>query len=148
MTFEEIQKLMQQLNQSDFTELELDFDGGHLYLNKNKTATQAVKQIERPNLTPSNQQTESSTSTTKTNKIDADFIKAPLVGIVYLQSSPEQPPYKKVGDHVSKGDVVCVIEAMKMMTKVKSQISGTISEILVSDEEVVEYNQPLIKVTQ
>ncbi|MCT6807263.1 MAG: acetyl-CoA carboxylase, biotin carboxyl carrier protein, partial [Bombilactobacillus sp.] len=73
-------------------------------------------------------------------------VKAPLVGIVYLQPSPDKPQYKKVGDHVQKGEVVCLIEAMKMMTEIKSTSSGTITEILVANEEVVEYDQPLMTI--
>ena len=75
-------------------------------------------------------------------------IKAPLVGTVYLQSKPDQPPYVKVGSHVNKGDVVCVIEAMKMMTEVKSEVAGTVSVINVDNGELVECQQPLFEIKE
>ncbi|MGF2384424.1 acetyl-CoA carboxylase biotin carboxyl carrier protein [Lentilactobacillus otakiensis] len=75
-------------------------------------------------------------------------IKAPLVGVVYFAPSPDKPAYKKQGDHVEKGDVVCVIEAMKMINEVKSDVTGTISNILVEDGSMVEYDQPIFQVTK
>lgn len=139
MTFEEIQKLINQVNQSSITKLNLDFDGGHLSLDKTAPAVPAQTKSEQAQLA-------SAPVTAQTASSDTTAIKAPLVGIVYLQASPDQPQYKQVGDHVKPGDVVCVIEAMKMMTEIKSEVSGTISKILVSNEEVVEYDQPLIEV--
>ena len=140
MTFEEIQKLIKQVNQSNITKLNLDFDGGHLDIYKE--AKEAIASDESV-------VTSTAALTHRVSNeqyIDTPQIKAPLVGIVYLQASPDRPPYKKIGDHVEKGEVVCAIESMKMMTEVKSDISGTISEINVANEEVVEYNQPLFTV--
>ena len=79
---------------------------------------------------------------------NAAEIKAPLVGVVYFAPSPEKPAFKKQGDHVEKGDVVCVIEAMKMINEVKSDVTGTISNILVEDGSMVEYDQPIFQVTK
>lgn len=75
-------------------------------------------------------------------------IKAPLVGVVYFAPSPDKPAFKEQGDHVEKGDVVCVIEAMKMINEVKSDVTGTISNILVEDGSMVEYDQPIFQVTK
>ncbi|GAA2966961.1 acetyl-CoA carboxylase biotin carboxyl carrier protein [Lentilactobacillus parakefiri] len=75
-------------------------------------------------------------------------IKAPLVGVVYFAPSPDKPVFKKQGDHVEKGDVVCVIEAMKMINEVKSDVTGTIANILVEDGSMVEYDQPIFQVTK
>jgi acetyl-CoA carboxylase biotin carboxyl carrier protein len=71
-------------------------------------------------------------------------VKAPLVGTVYLQPKPGAPAFVKVGDRVEEGDVVCVIEAMKMMTEIKSDHAGIVSAINVKDGELVEVEQPLI----
>ena len=76
----------------------------------------------------------------------AQTIKAPLVGTVYLQPKPGAKPYLQVGQQVNAGDVVCVIEAMKMMTEVKSQVAGTVKAVLVEDEQLVEVDQPLFTV--
>ena len=74
-------------------------------------------------------------------------IKAPMVGTVYLKPKPEEPDFKAVGDHVEKGETVAIIEAMKLMNEIKSDVSGTIAEILVENEEVVDYDKPLYRVT-
>ena len=73
-------------------------------------------------------------------------ITAPLVGTFYGSSAPDQPPFVKVGDTVAAGDVVCIIEAMKFMNEVNSEVSGKVTEILVKDGELVEYGQPLIRI--
>ena len=149
MTFEEIQKLIAEINQSDITKLDLDFNGGHIKIDKSQAtpaeigAERSVDQPEAKRLQETNYQELSNLDTPKQKTLK---IKAPLVGIVYLQASPEKPQYKKPGDHVNKGDVVCVIEAMKMMTEIKSDFTGTIDKILVTNEQVVEYDQPLITV--
>ncbi|MDF7637258.1 acetyl-CoA carboxylase biotin carboxyl carrier protein [Leuconostocaceae bacterium ESL0958] len=73
-------------------------------------------------------------------------IKAPMVGTVYLQPKPDQPVFKQVGDPVEKGETVAIIEAMKLMTEIKSDVSGVIAEILVDNEEVVDYDKVLYRV--
>lgn len=70
-------------------------------------------------------------------------IKSPIIGTFYRKSSPESPPFVKVGDRVSVGDTVCIIEAMKLFNEVESEVSGTIVEILVDDSSPVEFDQPL-----
>jgi acetyl-CoA carboxylase biotin carboxyl carrier protein len=72
------------------------------------------------------------------------WVKAPLVGTFYASSSPKEPTYVKVGDTVQKGQTLCIIEAMKVMNEIKSPVSGIVQSILVVNEEVVEYDQPLM----
>lgn len=149
MTFEEIEKLIAEINQSDITKLDLDFKGGHIKIDKSQATPVEIRE-ERSSGQPAAKET-LATAHQPLGKIAAPKekilkIKAPLVGIVYLQASPKKPQYKKPGDHVNKGDVVCVIEAMKMMTEIKSDFTGTIDKILVTNEQVVEYDQPLITV--
>jgi acetyl-CoA carboxylase biotin carboxyl carrier protein len=73
-------------------------------------------------------------------------VEAPMVGVVYLQPHPDDAPYVKVGDRVEQGDVICIVEAMKLMNEIQAPYSGVITEILVGNEEVVEYNQPLMRI--
>lgn len=70
-------------------------------------------------------------------------IKSPIVGTFYRASSPDKPPYKKVGDRVEKGDVVCIVEAMKLFNEIESEVSGTIVKVLIEDANPVEYDQPI-----
>ena len=74
------------------------------------------------------------------------LITAPIVGTFYQSQGPGQEPFVKVGAQVSVGDVVCIIEAMKFMNEVKSEVSGTITEILAEDGAFVEYGQELFRV--
>lgn len=149
MTFEEIEKLIAEINQSDITKLDLDFKGGHIKIDKSQATPIEIGE-ERSSGQPAAKETLATAhqplGKIATPKEKTLKIKAPLVGIVYLQASPGKPQYKKPGDHVNKGDVVCVIEAMKMMTEIKSDFTGTIDKILVTNEQVVEYDQPLITV--
>lgn len=77
--------------------------------------------------------------------IAVKVIKAPMVGTFYASSSPTEEPFVKVGTHISKGDVVCIVEAMKLMNEVESDVEGEVVEILVRNEEMVEFDQPLFR---
>ena len=73
-------------------------------------------------------------------------IKSPMVGTFYRSSSPEVDPFIKVGDHVQKGDTLCIIEAMKIMNEIPADIAGQVVDILVENGQPVEYNQPLFTI--
>ncbi len=73
-------------------------------------------------------------------------IASPMIGTFYLASSPESDPFVKVGDRVTNGKTVCVIEAMKLFNEIESEVSGTVVEILVDDASPVQYDQPLFLV--
>ncbi len=77
---------------------------------------------------------------------EGNLVKSPLVGTFYQASSPDAEPYVKVGDKVKKGQILGIIEAMKLMNEIESEFDGTVEEILVSNEEVVEYGQPLFRI--
>jgi acetyl-CoA carboxylase biotin carboxyl carrier protein len=82
---------------------------------------------------------------------DMDFnnireIKSPMVGVFYAAPSPDSPPYAKVGSSVKKGDVLCIIEAMKLMNEIAAETDGQIVDTCVSNGDVVEYGQTLFKV--
>ena len=70
-------------------------------------------------------------------------VKAPIVGTFYSAPSPDNPPYVKVGDRVEVGQVLCIIEAMKLMNEIESEVAGTVKQILVKNAEPVEYGQTL-----
>ena len=71
-------------------------------------------------------------------------IKSPMVGTFYRCPSPESAPFIEVGKHIKIGDTICVVEAMKMMNHIESDVSGIVESILVEDGEAVEFNQPLV----
>ncbi len=73
-------------------------------------------------------------------------IKAPIIGTFYRRPAPDKPPYVEVGDTIKEGDVVCIIEAMKLFNEIESEVSGKIVKILVEDATPVEFDQPLFLV--
>ena len=74
------------------------------------------------------------------------IVKSPMVGTFYTAASPDSPAFAKVGTKVSADSIVCIIEAMKVMNEIQSEISGTVTEVLIENGEAVEYGQPLFKV--
>ena len=75
------------------------------------------------------------------------LIESPMVGTFYAASSPEAPPFVEVGDRVKKGQVVCIIEAMKLMNEIECEYEGVVAERFVENAEGVEFGQPLFRIT-
>ena len=75
-------------------------------------------------------------------------VLSPMPGIFYSSSSPDKSPFIRKGDQVNKGQVLCIIEAMKIMNEIESEMSGTVTEILINNADPVEYNQPLFVINQ
>ncbi|MDG3060964.1 acetyl-CoA carboxylase biotin carboxyl carrier protein [Lacticaseibacillus casei] len=140
-----IESLIKQLEQSSLNELELTLGEDSLHLVKaGPVAPAPVAPASNPvPATPVNP-----TPAAQPEQPAGTAIKAPLVGIVYLAPKPGADPYVKVGDHVKKGEVVCIIESMKMMNEIKSTVSGTLKAVEVDNESLVEYDQPLFTVEE
>lgn len=77
---------------------------------------------------------------------DLYIVKSPIVGVFYEAASPDAKPFVKVGDKVQKGQALCIIEAMKIMNEIESEESGEVVEIMINNEETIEYGQPLMKI--
>ncbi len=73
-------------------------------------------------------------------------VKAPIIGTFYRKPSPDKPVFKEVGETIQKGDVLCIIEAMKLFNEIESEVSGTIVKVLVDESSPVEFDQPLFLV--
>lgn len=86
-------------------------------------------------------------SSVASDQANGQVIRSPMVGTFYSASAPGTEPYVEIGDHISPGKVLCIIEAMKLMNEIEAEISGTVLEILVENGNPVEYNQPLFKIT-
>ena len=80
------------------------------------------------------------------NEKKGNIIKSPMVGTFYLKPSPTAEPYIEIGKEVKKGDVLCIIEAMKLMNEIESEYTGKVTKILVKDGETVEYGTPLFRI--
>ena len=77
---------------------------------------------------------------------DLHIVTSPIVGTFYEAPGPNKPKFVEAGKAVKKGDVLCVLEAMKLMNEIQSDVDGEIVEVLVKNEEMVEYNQPMFKI--
>lgn len=73
-------------------------------------------------------------------------VKSPMVGVFFAAAAPEAENYVKIGSHVKKGDILCIIEAMKLMNEITAEVEGEVVEICVQNEQVVEYSQVLFKI--
>jgi acetyl-CoA carboxylase biotin carboxyl carrier protein len=90
----------------------------------------------------------STPSTTETSDGNVSYITSPFVGTFYRSPNPESAPFVDVGTHVKKGQVLCIVEAMKLMNEIESEVTGTIVALLVENGQPVEYGEPLFKIKQ
>ncbi len=150
MNYEEIKRLMDDMDKSEINELEIEFpEGMKVKLKKNNNQkqiqTDTICGFQQNNQIEKNNSIIKDESIEKTNE-DLKIITSPMVGTFYEASSPKQPPIVKVGDKVKKGDVLCIIEAMKLMNEIESEFDGEIVEICVRNEEIVDFGKPLFKI--
>lgn len=148
MDLDKIQVLMDRFEDSDIRELKIDEGNFHLYLSKNKVNQKTPAEANAVKEQAVAKKQTAPTQTPAKAKPAGKPVKAPIVGIVYLQAKPGEPAFVNVGDHVKKGDTIAIIEAMKMMTEIKSNVTGTVSAINVENEDLVEVGQPLITVEE
>ncbi|RPA64966.1 acetyl-CoA carboxylase biotin carboxyl carrier protein [Aerococcus agrisoli] len=164
MKHEEIQALIDKIDQSSIQEFSIKTQNEDLYISKIKdhkqdapayvanqdVAPKPVAPVEPVPAVAATPVAEAKESEVETKEADANVltINSPLVGVVYLAKDPEQPAFKSVGDRVEAGETVCIVEAMKVMNEIPATSAGVISKILVSDGQVVEFDQPLFELTE
>lgn len=145
MELKDIRQLMADFEKSTTRELKIDNGDFHLYLSKNHENAQTSAAPDEGKLT---ELTKAEDQSTNNEDEKVKTVTAPLVGTVYLQPKPDAKPYVTVGDHVAKGDTVCVIEAMKMMTEIKTDFSGIVTGVKVENQDLVEVEQPLFTIKE
>lgn len=150
MNYEQVKELISIVEKTDFTRFELSIDGVNVAIGRgieqtNSVINQVVPQVVSPTLS-----TQEETLVTKEETaapiIGGKEVTAPIVGTFYVSASPDQHAFVKAGDVVKKGDVLCIIEAMKFMNEITSEFDGTVAEVCVNDQDMVEYGQPLFKI--
>ncbi len=145
MNIKEIKEMLNLMNDNGLVELEIEKDGMRIRLKKLSSLAEAVSGpiiVERHRFAEGPRVTETPAITEKpaSNVVE---IKAPMVGTFYRAPTPEAPPYAEVGQIIEPGQVICIIEAMKLMNEIKSEIKGKIVEVVVENAEPVEFGQPL-----
>jgi len=124
----------------------LSIEEGSLKISIKKQGTQVMVPPAASIGIANNDEGEQAANIVSANMSVAKEITAPIVGTFYQAANPKSEPFVKVGDSVTKGQVIGLIEAMKLMNEIESDVDGTITEILVGNEQGVEYGQPLFKV--
>lgn len=147
-----IQELIKAVSESPLTTFEYEQNGTKLVMKKENTIvsgnnavvySQPVVETVAPVSVPVAEPVKEVVAETKTEVVDGQKVIAPMVGTFYASSAPDKPAYVKVGDKVKKGQVLCIIEAMKLMNEIESTVDGEVVEILVNNEDMVEYGQEL-----
>ena len=161
MDFNQVKLILDLVNKSELTEFDLQMDNVNLRMSKNTSSQQISNQtvltdsdtrfnepVRKENLQTSSPIFEEISNSAPIAETVADgaLVHSPIVGVIYTSPSPDQPAFKKVGDKVTVGETLCIVEAMKLMNEIKSEVDGTITEILIEDEQVVEFNQPLFRI--
>lgn len=144
MEYEKIKKLMDDMCESNLTTLEIELADNTKIKMKKEEKQVIISAPEKFDVVRD-------VVTNNKDEIKADCVKeeqgvsitSPMVGTFYSKPSPDSEPYVKVGTKVKKGDVVCIIEAMKLMNEIEAECDGEISKVLVNDGEPVEYGKPL-----
>lgn len=173
MSFEQVKQLINIVENSNFVDFELDMKH-NFYIkmskqsNHSKSKINKTKALSLENSYNNLNETETDTETfTKEDFKDiaknisepltiipeakeeikgGNIVTSPIVGTFYSSSAPDKPPYVKVGDKVKAGDVLCIVEAMKVMNEITSKFDGEVAEILVNNEEMVQFEQPLFRI--
>ena len=150
MDIRKVKKLIEMLENSNLEEIEIQEGEESVRLVKGNSrvpSSSYAQPAAMPQDTPpASSFDESSPETIKEENKDGNFINSPMVGTFYASASPGSKPFVSVGDTVNEGDVVCIVEAMKMMNEIKSEFSGKIISIKVENSEPVEYGQALFEI--
>ncbi|MBT8274123.1 MAG: acetyl-CoA carboxylase biotin carboxyl carrier protein [Bacteroidia bacterium] len=158
MELKEIQNLIKFVAKSGASEVKLEMGDIKITIKTGSQSEPTVVQhlpvdvqIPAPAQTIVNQEVQEipvQAESTDTAKEDSKYItiKSPIIGTFYRKPSPDKPPFVEVGDSIGEGDVLCVIEAMKLFNEIESEVSGKIVKVLVDDSSPVEFDQPLFLV--
>ncbi|MEK6733477.1 MAG: acetyl-CoA carboxylase biotin carboxyl carrier protein [Candidatus Omnitrophota bacterium] len=147
MNLKEIKELITLMNENDLMELEIEREGIKIRLRKSASGKIETTTEERAPLRAAHAvQPEQKSQEQARPEKNLSAIKAPMVGTFYRSPGPDAKPYVEIGQTVEIGQVVCVIEAMKLMNEIKSEVKGKIVEILVENARSIEYGQALFAV--
>lgn len=147
MEYEKIKQLMEDMGNSKLSSIEIDFPDGTKINMKKETVVKVSEEVKGyETKTISTSTTSENVNTEEANEEELNIVKSPMVGTFYAKPSPNSENYVDVGKKVKKGDILCIIEAMKLMNEIESEFDGEIKEILVKDGEMVEYGKPLFKI--
>lgn len=151
MTYKEIKDLIKLIDDSNLSEFKMENDNFKITVRTKEYVTgKSTTIIRQPDMmmaaapvAVNAAPVAASVVVEKNPEVEYLEIKSPIVGTFYRSPSPDKPPYFKVGDMVNEGDVVCIVEAMKLFNDIESEVSGKIVKVVVEDASPVEYDQVL-----
>ena len=154
MNVEEIKELMTLFNDSNMTEFHLSNEEFEVQFSKREEYPQVVSNAVAPvanvaspvEAAPVSVSSSAEAQEAPQVATDAKYITSPIVGVVYLQSSPDADPFVQVGKQITSSDTVCIIEAMKIMNEIKSDFNGEVVEVLVENGQMVDFGQKLFAI--
>ncbi len=162
MDIKQIQELVKLINKTSIGEITIEENGTRITIKQKKDKVQtivapqnapvytsalpALPQASLPTPAPAPTEEPKKQSATETKTSNLLTIKSPMIGTFYRQAGPGKPVFANVGDEVTPGKVVCIIEAMKLFNEIESEVKGKIVKVLVEDASPVEYDQPLFLV--
>lgn len=149
MKLDIIKELMDKFSDSDIHKMDVEFDDIKIKLEKEdvkEVVTTQAPVMQMPSQPVPVPAAPALSAPVQEESASGEMVKAPLVGVFYSKNSPEAKSFVEVGSHVNAGDTICIIEAMKVMNEIKAPISGTVTSILVKDEDLVEFDQVLMSI--
>ncbi|CAH2213716.1 acetyl-CoA carboxylase biotin carboxyl carrier protein [Tepidibacter aestuarii] len=146
MNINEIKELIMAIDKTSINKFDIEMNDLKLSIQKGDVKTTGLS----ADVKDESKQEVSTLNNEKIEEFETDkntyIVNAPIMGTFYSASSPEAGNYVNVGDQVKKGDTLCILEAMKLMNEIECDVDGEIIEVLVENEELVEYDQPLFKI--
>ena len=147
MNIKKIQELIELMNKNDLSEVEVDVEGMKVKIVKGgHAALGPVMYHSAPAPTAAAPKESGAGAPSTESGRNLKDVKCPMVGTFYKSSAPDAEPYVGLGSMVQKGDVLCIIEAMKLMNEIKAEFGGKVAEILVENAESVEFGQTLFRI--
>ncbi len=146
MTIKELKEMINLMQEHGLTELEIEKNDFKIRLKKGASGTVVQEEVYLSPKAPREERIAHAGESQQIEEAGLTAIRSPMVGTFYAAPAPDAEPYVARGKEIKSGDVLCIIEAMKLMNEIKSEVSGRISEILVESGQPVEFDQPLFKI--
>lgn len=146
MNLKEIREIINLMNEHDLSEIELERDGTKVKIKKTQGDVLEIARRQPPDYSIETQVVAKSGEEKAAGNSIRKEIKSPMVGTFYRSPSPEAPSFVEIGQTVEVGQVVCIVEAMKLMNEIKSEVRGKIAEVHIENAQAVEFGQTLFSV--
>ena len=143
LDLEQLRELIRLLDESNLTEIEVEHDDDRIRIRRDPVAAPVAASAQAP---ASQAAAAPAANTTDGDADDGSYVTSPFVGTFYRSPTPDSDPFVDVGDEVAPGQVLCIVEAMKLMNEIEAEAAGKIVEVLVENGKPVEYGDRLFRI--